>query len=149
MSTIERYEPSRDLCQLRAAKRLTGRRGRPMVRTKELFQAAREDAWKRPGAVRSWCGQHRPAMRKLALSRLPWERAFAARMVKIFRAATAILEEMAELFEREALEVEAAGEDFGQQEDHAFQALDDPDGEVVDLGELTAAEADMLSWATA
>lgn len=157
MSSLRRYEPSVALCQPRAAVPLRGRRGRPVVKTEELFHAIREDAWQRRGAVVEWCGKHRPSMRKLALSRLPWERAFAARMMKIFRAAIAILEELAEflerealeVLEREALEVEAAGEDFGQTSEDSACGVLDPDGEVLVLDELTVEEGQMLSWAMA
>lgn len=148
MSILKRYEPSVALCQPRAAVPLRGRRGRPAVKTAELFHAVREDAWSRPGAVRSWCGRHRATMRKLALSRLPWELAFAARMLLIFRAATQILEEIAELYDREALEVEAAGEDFGQAPADCACGVD-PDGEVLALEDLTVGQGRMLAWAMA
>ena len=148
MSILKRYEPSVALCQPRAAVPLRGRRGRPAVKTEELFLAIREDAWQRPKSVRDWCGQHRPAMRKLALSRHRHERAFAARMAKIFKAATAILKELSDLMEREALEVEAAGEDFGQAPEDCACGVD-PDGEALALDELTVEQGDMLSWAMA
>ena len=154
MSMIQRYEPSRDLCQPRAAVPLRGRRGRPAVKAAELFYAIREDAWSRPGAVRCWCRRYRPAMRKLALSRRPWERAFAARMLQVFRAAAEILEEITALFEREALEVEAAGEDFGRAPEDCARGVDPDgevfeDGEVFDLADLTVEQGELLSWAMA
>lgn len=149
MSILRRYEPSVDLCQPRAAVPLLGRRGRPAVKTEELFHAIREDAWSRPGAVRSWCSKYRPAMRKLALSRRPWERAFAARMISIFRAAAKILDELADLSRREALEVEAAGEDFWRAPEDFACGVVDPDGEALALDELTVEQGEMLSWAIA
>ena len=156
MSILRRYEPSVALCQPRAAVPLRGRRGRPAVKAEELFHAIWEDAWSRPGAVRHWCAQHRPSMRKLALSSLRWERAFAARMLGIFRAAAAIMKEIAELSERSladlservSLEVEAAGEDFGQAPEDCACGVD-PDGEALALEDLTVEQGQLLSWAMA
>lgn len=86
-------------------------------------------------------------MRKLALSRHPWERAFAARMIRIFRVAAEILEEIAALYCREAIEAQAAGEEFGQALEDCACGVLDPDGEVLDLDELTAEQREILSWA--
>jgi hypothetical protein len=116
----------------------------------EILQAASEDAYRRPGAVSHWCGKHRKSIRELALRGRPWEKRFARRMTDLFRQLSAIVEELAELQDRERIETEAAGQEFHESEEpEVFDGLDFDDGEPLRLDDLTVEQAGMVGWALA